>query len=91
MTLMYETITYSQQINRRKLVPPKRFEILVALPLAEEVGGGHCPKDSWPENPPQPLHSPQGLELNSACLGFISDVLCVSRKYGRGDGKRKQK
>ena len=65
----------SQQINRRKLAPPKCFETLVALPLAEEVGGGHCPEDSWPENPPQPLPSPQDLELNSVCFGFISDVL----------------
>lgn len=65
----------SQQINRRKLAPPKCFETLVALPLAEEVGGGHCPEDSWPENPPQRLPSPQDLELNSVRFGFISDVL----------------
>ena len=38
------------------------------LPLAEEVGGGHCPEDSWPENPPSASSLSPGLRAKLRVL-----------------------
>ena len=53
--LVSKTITYSQQVNKRKLTLPKCFEIQMTLPLLVEMGGRYGSEDRPPvrENPLQ--------------------------------------
>ena len=88
-----KTMTYSQQINKRKSTLPKCFETQVARPPTVEMGGG-CRPDDRPlakENPPRTVCCFQGWCPNTVCFWLhIWCAVCWHIKYGRQELERRE-